>query len=119
VLELGDAELELLDSLARGDAELRREARRGIARRLAEAVRFPLPALEDVDEGSADLPPVDPESAGELLAELVHALDREHERSDPGEAEALERAARRASALAHAASRLAAAAVVPVSRRPT
>src|SRR5262245_52210178 len=92
VLDLCDAEVEVRERLARRDAEIRRQAGRGVSRLLSESARLATPAVEDVRERPAHLVALHAEPARDLVRELVRALRDERERTDAGERERLERA---------------------------
>ncbi len=55
MLELRNAELQVVDGLPRRHAELGRDASRGAARAFADPARFPTPALENLSNGGTNL----------------------------------------------------------------
>ena len=90
VLELGDAQLQLGDPLPGRDTELARDPRGRVPGRVAEALSLAAPAVEHVAERAAYFTALDAETLGELLREVVRALEHERERADPRQAETLE-----------------------------
>ena len=115
MLDLSDAELELFDRSARGDAELGAEPRNRRAGRLAHPRQLAAPAVEHVCESGTRLCPIHAETARELVGELVDSIGSQDEGTDPGEREGLQRPAPGATGFVHEASRRAAACGVPVS----
>ena len=71
MLELRDAELERLHRIPRSHSELGAEPRGSISGRVAEPLRLPPPALEDVRERRAQLVPLDAHALGQFVRELV------------------------------------------------
>ena len=84
MLELGDAELEFPHRVARRDPELFREPRRGVGGRVADAARFPAPAVDRVRERGAHVVGIHSDAARELVGQLVHPPRRQRERADSG-----------------------------------
>ncbi len=95
MLELCDAELELGDGLTRSDTKLLAESGRSRAGGFTHSLELTTPALQHVNEDGAGLVPVDAESLGELVREIIHPIRSERERAYPGERERLEHASGR------------------------
>ena len=93
MLDLGDAQLEVTDRVARCSAELRRGTRCHAPATLAKPRRLAAPAVEHVRDDGTNLIPLDADTRGDLGRQLVRMLRDEGDGADPCQAERLEGAA--------------------------
>src|SRR5439155_10572309 len=91
MLELGDAELDLVQLLPRYQPELPEEAGEALARALAQPARVPAPAGDRVLEHLAGLVAADAPPLAQVAGELVQPLGGQRDRADCGQRQPLER----------------------------
>ena len=93
VLELGDAELELLELVARDEAELREQSCRLSPARSPSRVASPRQRVSESSSSWRASSRLHPAPLGELAGELVDALGRQRDGADRGQREPLEQLA--------------------------
>ena len=87
VLQLGDPKLELLELLARDEAELPQHAGDALARPFADPAGVAAPARHRVLEQLPSLVAADAALLAQIAGELVQPLGRERDRTDGGQRE--------------------------------
>src|SRR5436190_8168685 len=120
VLELGDAELELLDLRARDEPELAEEPAEAVTGPLAQPHRLVAPTADQLLDDRASFLAPHPTARGQLLDERVRPLSGQRNGADAREDKLLRELPGGISGLGHGVLRVGAGGGVPASpaRRP-